>query len=100
MGTISPLPPRLLDASDVRRPLELSQVVWRRALELGSPAGSERFGAGLDLLRAAGNDPTTLSHALALGGAQLRHPSGDAAVQQGVDMLAWTVKFLGHRSRS
>lgn len=100
MGTISPLPSRPVDASDEWRPLERSQVVWRRALELGSPAGSERFGAGLDLLRTAGNDPTTLAHALALGGAQLRHPSGDPAVQHGVDMLAWTVEFLGHRSRA
>ncbi|HZP15901.1 MAG TPA: hypothetical protein VFA96_08785 [Nocardioides sp.] len=83
------------------RPLERSQVVWHLAVELAGSTGAEdRFLVALELLRAAGNDPTTLAHALALGGAQLRHPSGDAAVQKGVDVLAWTVKFLGHRRGS
>ena len=91
-------PGRRKEPSVASRPLERSQVVWRLALELGDPpADTDRFAVARRLVRAAGNDPTTLAHALALGDSRLRHPSADGAVQRGVDVLAWTVEFLGDR---
>lgn len=76
------------------KPLEHSQRVWRRAVELAAYSEQDAGYAGLlELLRAAHQDPTTISHALMLGRARLRERSTDMPAQSGVRLLEQAIRL-------
>jgi hypothetical protein len=79
--------------------LEVAQRVWQRSLEL---AGTGRHihlpDQALALSRAAGYDPDTMTHALALGRSRARHPSNDESTRRGVRLLERAVAYLGVRA--
>jgi hypothetical protein len=84
-----------MEAATVQ-PLELAQVVWRRALALArSNRSRDRVLPSLDLLRAARHGPSTMIHALTLGRAQLAAAPRDIPTREAVRLLTYTIAWLG-----
>jgi hypothetical protein len=70
--------------------------VWQRSIELVDAGERPKLpDQALALLRAAGNDPDTMTHALGLGRSQARHPSNDETTHRGVRLLERAIAFLG-----
>jgi hypothetical protein len=78
------------------RPLERAQLVWERAHTQPIPSnGHDRFAVALDLMRMAHHDPSTLSHALAIGRNARSRAVGDVSVDAAVQLLERAVAFVG-----
>jgi hypothetical protein len=79
---------------------EHAQLVWARSGTLaGRVDGYDLGETAIELFRAAGNDQSTLRHALGLGRSRLRREPGDRAATRGVRLLEDVIAFLGVRRR-
>jgi hypothetical protein len=83
------------------KPLQIAQVVWRRALELTDPLVPRDPLAGmLEVLRAASHDVTTVAHALTLGRTQVREHPTDLLARLGTGLLERALAFMGATPRA
>lgn len=74
-----------------------AQAVWHAAVELAGGPTHDAPNDVLTLLRAAGFDPSTLGHALALGRTQMRREPDDRRLRHGRRLLVRATEWLGFR---
>ena len=80
--------------------MERAEVIFDRSGDLAARPGPSDVGTiAIDLLRAAGDDVTTLRHALRIGRSRIRRDPDDLSAKRGVGLLEAVISFLGHRQR-
>ncbi len=81
--------------------MERAETVLDRSTDLAANHGPHDMGTdALHLLRTAGDDPTTLDHALHIGRTRLRRDPASQAAQRAVQLLESVIAFLGHKPRN